>query len=291
MKTLRMVFAVGASVVVVSGMAAYSNYTIWDTLPDNVPLGGPNGVGWENQEVETGCVWGQKWDLEAFLYDQNTGKLKVQGGFDMWNGVQYGSVRYYSGDIFIDIDGDAVWGNSINFDLSPNDNNYYTVANSAYKWDYAIVFGRVDPGGGVPLEGGVLNGEYKIYQLSTATDLEVFFDQNNKANPFRVYAGATQTGISGTVSQVLDNPAGYEPADIHYVLGEINLKPLREYLIRHGVVTQPDWTLHFTEGCGNDLLMGSVPGPYVPDGGVTLVLLGISLSALGFASRRSVRTH
>lgn len=254
--------------------AAYMNITIGDTLPNN---GTGTGIGGEDNEVETGNVLGQEWDLEAFLFDATSKRLQVQGGYNMVNG-QWGTgwnQTFYSGDVFIDVNGDAKWGSTINFDASNNNNGYVSVANSLYAWDYAIVFERVGSATG----GGVLTGNYSVYQLSGASDVEVFFDANNQANPFRYLSGGTMVeGVGGTVAQSLDNPAGASGIgnnNTHYLLGDIDLG----FLAGAG---SGDYTFHYTQGCGNDLLMGKTTAWSVPDGGFTLALLGLSLSALSF---------
>src|SRR5437868_3230476 len=65
----------------------------------------------EDQETETNpdTVTSQQWDLEGmFLQSQN---LTLVGGFDFKNGVTWSdSHNYKSGDIFIDVNGDAKYG-------------------------------------------------------------------------------------------------------------------------------------------------------------------------------------
>ena len=254
--------------------AAYTDITIPDTVV------GSGNTWWsrtaENQEVEPGNATGQAWDMEAFLFDAAAKNLQLQGGFNMKNGHD----GFYSGDIFIDVNGDAIWGAAIAGDLSPNNNGYYTVPNSAYKWDYVIAFDRALVNNTVPAGGSALTGGYRVYSLSdSATDVEVWYDQNNKSNPFRYLRGGVEvTGAGGTVSQsYFDNSEGR-----HYVLEPIGLSFLG---------TGQNITFHFSEGCGNDFIMGQTTSQSVPDGGLTLALLGMSLSTLGIASRRMRRNQ
>lgn len=264
--------------------AAYSNITIPDTVA-NASGSGALGTGGEDNEVETGNVLGQEWDLEAFMFDANSKKLQIQGGYNMVSG-QYGTgwnQYFYSGDVFIDVNGDAVWGNAIGTDYSADANAYFTVGNGNFKWDYAIVFERAAGSGA---GGGVLTGNYSVYQLNGATDLEVFFDANNKSNPFRYSSGgALVQGAGGSVLQTQANPAlsqGIGVNTTHYLLGDIDLN----FLAGAGT---GDYTFHYTQGCGNDLLMGKTTAWSVPDGGLTLALLGFSLSTLGFMVPKRTR--
>lgn len=253
--------------------AAYTDITIPDTVV------GSGNTWWsrttENQEVEPGNTTGQAWDMEAFLFDAAAKNLQLQGGFNMKNGHD----GFYSGDVFIDVNGDAIWGAAITGDQSPNANGYYSVLNSAYKWDYAIVFGRSPTAGA---GGSALTGGYTVYSLVNATDLEVWYDQNNKSNPFRYLSGGVEvTGAAGTVAQ----SSFLNGEGTHYVLGDINLGFLPSLGAGQNI------TFHFAEGCGNDFIMGQTTSQSVADGGLTLALLGMSLSALGIASRRMRRNQ
>lgn len=242
------------------------------TIPDTVV----SGTGWygpqEDNETEPGTVTGQVWDMEAFLYNPATRELQMQGGFNMVQG--YGT--YYSGDIFIDVNGDAKWGIKAPSDTSGN--GYATRSNDDYLWDYAIVFGRESAQEG----GDKLTGSYSVYQLTGSTLFEVYYSQNWESNPFRYASGGVKVeGADGNITQLDDvNPAqalGYGGNDTHYLLSGIDLS----FLL--GQVTASEATLHFTVGCGNDLLMGSTS---VPDGGMTVMLLGLSLGGMSLIARR-----
>jgi hypothetical protein len=106
--------------------------------------------------------------------------------------------------------------------------------------------------------------------------VEVYYDQNNQSNPYRYLGGGTLVagGLSGLSQSSFGDGEG-----THYVLGGIDLSWLS------GTMGTPV-TFHFTEGCGNDLMIGQTTSWSVPDGGLTLALLGSSLSALGIVSRR-----
>ena len=84
-----------------SGGAMADNITIYDGNSSSE-------TGWygtqEDQEVEPGMQTGQYWDLEGFFLDGSM--LSMVGGFNFKTGRD----GYTSGDIFIDIDGDAGGG-------------------------------------------------------------------------------------------------------------------------------------------------------------------------------------
>ena len=58
----------------------------------------------EDQEVEPGMQTGQLWDLEGFLLDGTL--LSLVGGYNFKNGQS----GFDSGDIFIDVNGNAIYG-------------------------------------------------------------------------------------------------------------------------------------------------------------------------------------
>jgi hypothetical protein len=263
------------SIAVISFAAkAYANdITISDTVG--------SGSGWygaqENNEVEPNCVTSQIWDMEKFLFNPTTKKLQMQGGFDMVNGVNAGSPYgyFYSGDIFIDVNGDARWGANTPTGLNPSGNGYQTVGNANYKWDYVIAFGRTGGGAG----GGVLDGTYRVYNITgSSVDVLAYFDQNDKSNPMRYSSGGSLVTSGGGLTQT----SFLDGEGTHYVLGNMDLS----FLAGTGT---GNFTFHFTEGCGNDLLMGRTTAFSIPDGGLTAGLLGLSLSVIGLCGRRRVR--
>lgn len=225
----------------------------------------------EVNEVEHNCIATSAWDLRSFMFDPTTKQLQIKGGYNMWSGNE----GLFSGDIFIDVNGDRKYGNQTGNGVTPvppdmTGNGYDTRDNSSFLWDYAVVFNRA-PGSGQ--NGGTLTGGYTVYSLSGATDLEVYYQQNNGSNPFRVASGALglTPAVTGTVVQT-GGVSDYTLSglDMSWLAGRAN----------------GDITFHFTMACGNDLLVGKTTSYQVPDAGLTLALLGGSLSALAFVSRR-----
>src|SRR5690606_9818689 len=82
----------------------------------------------EDNETETNpdTLIGQQWDLEGIFLDNNL-NLTLVGGYDFKNGAVANGKTYRSGDIFIDIDGDASYGLPLAGSVtggSGNDNHY-----------------------------------------------------------------------------------------------------------------------------------------------------------------------
>lgn len=244
--------------------------TVNDNMSSTFFTGNGTGHGSANEinEVEANCIPSAQWDLRHFYFDAATGQLSINGGYNMMNG--YGN--YFSGDVFIDVNGDERYGNqgSLAVPAGVPGNGFSTVLNSGYGWDYAIVFDRKTGAAG----GSELTGGYKVYQLTGASDLEVYYAQNSGSSPLRYLSGGTLTAYSGTIQQT-DNSGDFtlDGLDLGWLSGS-GASPL---------------TFHFTMGCGNDLLIGQTSSFNVPDGGMTLVMLGMGLSAIGLVSRRTTR--
>ena len=89
------------------GLTLGTNITIYDNRSGAT-------TGWygqqEDNEVEPGMVQAQEWDLEGFFL--NGSALSMVGGFNFRDGVNYDDYTYTSGDIFLDVNGDANYGDS-----------------------------------------------------------------------------------------------------------------------------------------------------------------------------------
>ena len=236
------------------------------------------GTGWwsdrEDQEVEPGCVTGQTWDLEGFFLDGST--LTMVGGFDFKNGepdpYPWRHLHYDSGDIFIDTNGDAIYGS----DIEPRTGNgIETIANADYKYDYVM-----------DLDFDLL--KYDVYALSNETLLSVYFGLNDHANPWRLEDGqfvSTDRIDHGNItfwknlsdSDVTDVDGNELEGGTHYA-ASVDLSFLG---------AGQDFLAHFTYGCGNDNLMGSGTTP-APEP-ATMLLLGSGLIGLACVGRRKFR--
>ena len=130
----------------------------------------------EDGEVEPNCVWNQNWDLEGFFL--NGTSLSIVGGYDF----DIINQNFPSGDIFLDVDGDAEYG----FSNTGNGGGIQTVPN-IYGYDYVI-----------DLDFGSYS--YNVYYITAAPTVAVCYDQNKGSNPWRYVYDANNASItSGTI--------------------------------------------------------------------------------------------
>lgn len=228
--------------------------TIFDNVRGNTWGSDARGIE-EDQEIEPGAVQGQQWDLEAFHLNGTT--LSMVGGFDFINGED----TFASGDIFIDVNGDAVWGTPASSGGTVIENN------SAFHYDYVVAFGGRTLTSGLDSDDQTLDGTYKVYSLTGASEVTVRYDVTKASNPWIYNDGGTLVQ-EGNVTQTAYTGGEYAGAT-HYELGGIDLSFLGSDL--QGALFK------FTMECGNDNLVGRTP---VPDGGLTAALLGIGLFGL-----------
>lgn len=224
----------------------------------------------DDQETEPGTpnnniIASQMWDLEAFV---TTGgkNLQIIGGYDILSPTHTTTETGASGDIFIDVTGDAKFGPAAVGTGSGGGG----VSNNLLGYDYAIVFSRNS--------NGTLSGAktYNVVKLSgSSIDASVYYSQNQESNPWKYASGGQiiQTDIPYTVQSGLTDAQTGFLGGTHYAL-DFSLNFL----------TDPEFanaTLHYTIMCGNDNLMG-----HVPDGGLTLAMLGMGIGGLALVGRR-----
>ena len=110
MKNMKVILMVALSLIICVSNLTADNITIYDNRVSGSPgdwYNRGNAPG-EDQEVEPGMLTGQSWDLEGFLLNGNI--LSMVGGYNFKDGVMYNRDLITSGDIFIDVNGDAKYG-------------------------------------------------------------------------------------------------------------------------------------------------------------------------------------
>ncbi len=218
----------------------------------------------EDNEVEPGMVASQVWDLEGFFLEGFI--LSMVGGFDFQNGVN-GYPGYTSGDIFIDVDGDAEFGTGAD--------------SSDLTMGYDYVF-----------DVNWATGNYEVFSISSSDTLErVKEDLNSpESDPWQFYAGS-RTDIlgSGSIAYGAYSYAADKTffGDQHYTVTGLDLS----IILNDDNLQNWDgvFTSHFTMGCGNDNLMGSGTAP-VPEP-ATLLLFGTGLIGLAGTARKKINNR
>ncbi len=244
------------------------------------------GTAGEDQEVSAGAVANQSWDYEAFTLTGSS--LGIIAGFDMRTGIGqingFGSVSavgvgtggYHTdqGDIFINVGTrvDARDGTSSPF---PD--------GDGFDFDYVIKFNSISE---------AVNGvSYSVYSAAQVTPIPE--TSSSEINPGAalltgyLYKVTPNTGVSalysGTAGYLADQTSaqvGGYVGTYHDVMSGINL----DYSKLPLLLPNSDVFLYTTMGCGNDIMEGKFT---VPDGGMTLALLGVGFLGVGALRRRS----
>lgn len=243
--------------------------------------GGPfstNGTDGEDNETEASSAVGtlrtQAWDLEGFsLRGTVSGPtLSLVGGFDF----VVGEGGYLPGHLFIKVGG-------INPGISPIVESGPTSLN-VNGYDYAV---------------DLVSG--KVWDLSPTSVLKnVDFDVLG-SNPFQYDSGGSLL-TTLTLGTTLKRDMNKSAADTALITEESSFGALAGYNgdNTHNIVqvnlgflgaVSPTDSVYFTYtmGCGNDVVKGQIDDGFkrIPDGGGSLMLLGMGLCSLFAVGRRS----
>lgn len=256
---LGLVACGAASAMMLQGTDIGSNITVFDGHSGSGFDGGSMGQGLEDQEVDMypGAVGiPQAWDFEGWFLEASVQRLTAIGGWNFEQGYPDGVssdkwINYPFGDVFIDIDGDAE---------IPGYAGPPAETPGTYGYDYV-------------LEMDWDSGAFNLVDLEGA-ELEYVQAGKEYSNPFG-YAGGGDIIGAGTVTYLTglsDAEVGFEGGDGSHNAAIFELSQLDDGEWLHEIET-----VHLTVLCGNETGNGKVP-----DGGMTIALLGMAL--MGFVT-------
>jgi len=261
---MKELLGIGMAVMLTAaGTVMAANITVWDHI-------GPPG---ETGEIEPDSNGGSEWWLEEFDFTAATGQLELNGNYDMINGVG----GFQTGDMFFDVDGNCYYGedwargveNTPGIDWPDSPNGTDVVIEHTFGYEYALALQDAtwtpnDKKGELYYVASV-----NLYALDDASTVRVYFQNSNVgSNPWRYDSNGDLVGqVTVWLSQDGTDLTLYLPDDIYTGIDD-------------------SFFVHYTYECGNDAIAGQHGTFGVPDGGLTFVMLGVSLCALALIARR-----
>jgi len=247
---VKWILFLSAATLVTASIVSADNITIYDGIGYTM-----NGTGGEDNETEPGMINNQSWDLESFQLTGND--LGITAGFDLKDGHPDGyNPNIVLGDIFIDVDGNAEYGETTN----PN------VLNFGYEYAVKLNFDDLT---------------YNIYELNANSILTSAFEYNSPhSDPFTLLYNVNNPnesviqGGSGTFSYTDFSGTSHNSID------GIDLSCLDP--------NGTDFIAHVTMSCGNDNMMGQGSTTSVPEPSIIGCLI-LGLSMLGITRKRNHR--
>jgi hypothetical protein len=270
-KSIAMAVAVVLAIAGENPPAWAKNITIWDGIGTQ-PASGSG----EDGETEPNTVNNQSWDNEAFVV--RDGRLIIVSGFDFVNGRVGNGITFTAGDVFIKTTPGPV-GTGQNLGTV---DGYFNLNNLNFNYQYA-------------LDLNISAGTYGVVKLNADATLKSgYYRQNDAANPFEFVSGGTTVTTKGltyrtglTDAQVATDYG----SDVVVTGGSHNVVELDMSWWATEVGNAGGLNTHFNLGCGNDVLAGDAQGGFdtVPDGGSTLMLLGLGMGGLALVRGRLSR--
>lgn len=258
-KTLS--YAAAAALLGFASQAMAVDITIADNLGGAGFDAGARGTGLEDQETEPGTVANQTWDLEAFTIVGT--RLYMIGGFDF----SIGQVGGLPGDLFIKVGGGAPSGNPLTAGGTVRNGDYYNYTHA------------------VELAGG-LGSSATVQTLTADSNLDSVVNGQFRSNPWQWSSGGTAGSTLTSYTPGLTDAQILSGYGVVLEGGSHNVVSV-DLAFLGAIPSGTDVWFSYTMQCGNDSLKGQYYGGFrAPDGGATLVLLGMGLSALGAAGRK-----
>lgn len=313
----------GVSLGVTQGLgASFSNVTAYDYAgPNSLPAWNPYswgpgptagvdpvanyeyGAGGEDNETENTTIatrQGQLWDLEAFVVGESAGSsrpLYLVGGFNFESGQ--GAVN--PGDLFITVGNPQPSStpslSSFSYVVRLNNpgNDLAGGSASVYKLDKFGVGTAANASGLIAVQNPQLNTNPWKYTpgVNEAADYTTTIAYTSGLASTDAALTGMGLALLDDADETSENPRNYPEGNqtTHNIL-EIDLGFLyNDFTAAYLNNPANPIYLTYTMQCGNDGIKGELTGGFrdVPDGGLTVMLLGFGLACIPVARRRFER--